>query len=84
MFLELISSRFVYTPVSSLKGFDPRWDEAFGFSLMAPELALLRFVVMDKDILTADDYIGQATIPFTSLMPGTASDQFMDYTDDFL
>ncbi|XP_065834957.1 1-phosphatidylinositol 4,5-bisphosphate phosphodiesterase eta-2-like [Oscarella lobularis] len=50
-------------------GFNPIWNETFTFTLLMPELALIRFVVMDKDVLS-DDYIGQATFPVTSLLQG--------------
>ena len=36
------------------------------------EMALIRFVVMDKDVVS-DDYIGQATFPINSLQEGIDS-----------
>jgi hypothetical protein len=35
-----------------------------------PELALIRFVVMDKDPML-DDFIGQATFPVNSIREGS-------------
>ena len=53
-------------------GFDPIWNETFTFNIIMPELALIRFVVMDKDVVS-DDYIGQATFPVNSLREGILS-----------
>lgn len=55
---------------SALVGFNPRWDAKFRFVVKVPELCLIRFVVRDKDVLSADDLIGQATIPLLSLAQG--------------
>ena len=35
-----------------------------------PELVMIRFAVYDEDVGTADDFIGQFSLPFTSLRPG--------------
>ena len=50
-------------------GFNPVWNETFQAVVRAPELALVRFKVMDKD-LNQDDFIGQFTLPFESISPG--------------
>uniref|UniRef100_A0A671NHX3 Phosphoinositide phospholipase C n=1 Tax=Sinocyclocheilus anshuiensis TaxID=1608454 RepID=A0A671NHX3_9TELE len=47
----------------------PLFDETFEFQVNMPELALLRFVVLDDDYI-GDDFIGQYTIAFECLQPG--------------
>ncbi|KAL7842838.1 hypothetical protein SRHO_G00245270 [Serrasalmus rhombeus] len=51
-------------------GFNPMWNENFQFDLYVPELALVRFVVEDYDAVSNNDFIGQCTVPFTSLQNG--------------
>ncbi|KAI4893915.1 hypothetical protein NFI96_027807, partial [Prochilodus magdalenae] len=51
-------------------GFNPRWDCTLSFQLQVPELALVRFVVEDHDHTSKNDFVGQYTIPFTSLRIG--------------
>uniref|UniRef100_A0A8B9JIR4 Phosphoinositide phospholipase C n=1 Tax=Astyanax mexicanus TaxID=7994 RepID=A0A8B9JIR4_ASTMX len=51
-------------------GFNPRWDCTLSFQLQVPELALVRFVVEDHDHKSKNDFVGQFTIPFTSLRIG--------------
>nr|XP_005297184.1 1-phosphatidylinositol 4,5-bisphosphate phosphodiesterase delta-1 isoform X1 [Chrysemys picta bellii] len=58
------------TKVIENNGFNPKWDEEFGFDIDVPELALVRFVVEDFDVSTKNDFIGQFTIPFTCLKQG--------------
>ena len=50
-------------------GFNPVWNETFQFKLTAPELTFFRFVVMDQD-LGKDDFVAQASFPFSSIRPG--------------
>ncbi|XP_063957032.1 inactive phospholipase C-like protein 2 [Lytechinus pictus] len=50
-------------------GYNPIFDESFEFSVNLPELALVRFVVLDDDFI-GDEFIGQYTIPFECLQPG--------------
>jgi phosphatidylinositol phospholipase C eta len=57
------------TKVINDNGFDPIWNESFTFNIIMPELALIRFVVMDKDPML-DDFIGQATFPVNSIREG--------------
>lgn len=59
-------------PCSCHPGFNPNWDEEFTFDIEIPELALVRFVVEDFDMSTKNDFIGQYTLPFTSLKQGKA------------
>nr|CAD2136437.1 unnamed protein product [Meloidogyne enterolobii] len=49
--------------------FNPTFDESFQFSVSVPELALIRFLVLDDDFI-GDDFIGQYTIPFDCLQSG--------------
>ncbi|XP_076851825.1 1-phosphatidylinositol 4,5-bisphosphate phosphodiesterase delta-3-A isoform X1 [Brachyhypopomus gauderio] len=51
-------------------GFNPRWDCTLSFQLQVPELVLVRFVVEDHDHTSKNDFVGQFTIPFTSLRTG--------------
>ncbi|XP_061826817.2 inactive phospholipase C-like protein 1 isoform X1 [Nerophis lumbriciformis] len=48
---------------------DPLFDETFEFEVNMPELALLRFVVLDDDYI-GDDFIGQYTVAFECLQSG--------------
>ena len=54
-----------------IAGFNPVWNETFQFIIRNPDLALVRFKVMDKDV-NGDDFIGSFCLPFTSIVPGTA------------
>jgi hypothetical protein len=47
----------------------PSWDESFQFQITSPELALVRFMVLDDDYI-GDDFIAQYTIPFECLQSG--------------
>uniref|UniRef100_A0A4W4FUM7 Phosphoinositide phospholipase C n=1 Tax=Electrophorus electricus TaxID=8005 RepID=A0A4W4FUM7_ELEEL len=51
-------------------GFNPRWDSTLSFQVQVPELALVRFMVEDHDHTSKNDFVGQFTIPFTSLRTG--------------
>lgn len=51
-------------------GFNPRWDCTLSFQLQVPDLALVRFVVEDHDHTAKNDFVGQYTLPFTSLRTG--------------
>uniref|UniRef100_A0A3Q3RB39 Phosphoinositide phospholipase C n=1 Tax=Monopterus albus TaxID=43700 RepID=A0A3Q3RB39_MONAL len=50
-------------------GDNPIFDESFEFQIILPELAMVRFVVLDDDFI-GDDFIGQYTIPLECLQPG--------------
>lgn len=50
-------------------GFNPMWEETLVFMVHMPELALVRFLVWDHDPI-GQDFIGQRTIAFNSMMPG--------------
>uniref|UniRef100_A0AAY3ZWW7 Phosphoinositide phospholipase C n=1 Tax=Denticeps clupeoides TaxID=299321 RepID=A0AAY3ZWW7_9TELE len=51
-------------------GFNPRWDCTFKFQLHVPELVMVRFLVEDHDYTSSNDFLGQFTLPLTSLRPG--------------
>ncbi|XP_017308381.1 inactive phospholipase C-like protein 2 isoform X1 [Ictalurus punctatus] len=57
------------TKTVSQNGDNPIFDESFEFQINLPELAVLRFVVLDDDYI-GDEFIGQYTIPFECLQPG--------------
>uniref|UniRef100_A0A1A8BAZ2 Phosphoinositide phospholipase C n=1 Tax=Nothobranchius kadleci TaxID=1051664 RepID=A0A1A8BAZ2_NOTKA len=58
------------TPYVGNNGFNPRWDCTFNFMVHAPDLALVRFVVEDHDFTSSNDFLGQYTLPFSSLRTG--------------
>uniref|UniRef100_A0A8C2W5I5 Phosphoinositide phospholipase C n=1 Tax=Chinchilla lanigera TaxID=34839 RepID=A0A8C2W5I5_CHILA len=51
-------------------GFNPCWGQTLQFLLRAPELALVRFVVEDYDTTSPNDFVGQFTLPLSSLKQG--------------
>ncbi|XP_051970490.1 1-phosphatidylinositol 4,5-bisphosphate phosphodiesterase delta-1a [Xyrauchen texanus] len=51
-------------------GFNPMWNTNFQFTVHVPELALVRFVVEDFDAASYNDFIGQYTVPLTSMQNG--------------
>ncbi|XP_077481546.1 1-phosphatidylinositol 4,5-bisphosphate phosphodiesterase delta-3-A-like isoform X1 [Stigmatopora argus] len=51
-------------------GFNPQWDCTFNFTINAPSLALVRFVVEDHAYASRNGFVGQYTLPFTSLRTG--------------
>ncbi|KAI5617620.1 1-phosphatidylinositol 4,5-bisphosphate phosphodiesterase delta-3-A-like, partial [Silurus asotus] len=51
-------------------GFNPRWDCTFKFLLHVPQLVLVRFVVEDHDYTARNEFLGQFTLPFTSMRTG--------------
>ncbi|XP_037070836.1 inactive phospholipase C-like protein 1, partial [Pollicipes pollicipes] len=53
----------------SNEGNSPIFDETFEFLINLPEMALLRFVVLDDEFI-GDDFIGQYSIPFECLQTG--------------
>ncbi|XP_006869217.1 PREDICTED: 1-phosphatidylinositol 4,5-bisphosphate phosphodiesterase delta-1 isoform X2 [Chrysochloris asiatica] len=59
-----------HTAVVTNNGFNPKWNTEFEFTIFVPELALVRFVVEDYDTSSKNDFIGQTTIPLSSLKQG--------------
>lgn len=62
-----------------------RWSASLMSALQVnmPELALLRFVVLDDDYI-GDDFIGQYTVPFECLQPGYRSVPLLGMAGDLL
>lgn len=56
-----------------IKGFNPSWNENFQFDVYVPELAVVRFVIEDHDSTSDNEFIGQYTVPFSSLNMGMLS-----------
>ena len=53
------------------KGYAPLWDETFEFAITVPELALIRFTILDHIRLAVSPrVIAEATIPYESLRAG--------------
>uniref|UniRef100_A0A8B9KA27 Phosphoinositide phospholipase C n=1 Tax=Astyanax mexicanus TaxID=7994 RepID=A0A8B9KA27_ASTMX len=57
------------TRVVDDNGFNPMWEETLVFTVHMPEIALVRFLVWDHDPI-GQDFIGQRTLAFNSMMPG--------------
>lgn len=57
-------------PLLFLAALNPRWNETFTFNINVPDLALIRFVLEDQMALTANDFLGQFTLPVMSLNKG--------------
>ncbi|KAI3371179.1 hypothetical protein L3Q82_023810, partial [Scortum barcoo] len=45
----------------------PHWEANMNFSISVPELCLIQFCVRDQTGLLSSDFVGQYTLPFTSL-----------------
>uniref|UniRef100_A0A8B9RKY2 Phosphoinositide phospholipase C n=1 Tax=Astyanax mexicanus TaxID=7994 RepID=A0A8B9RKY2_ASTMX len=71
------------TKTVSQNGDNPIFDESFEFQINLPELAVLRFVVLDDDYI-GDEFIGQYTIPFECLQPGYRHVPLQSLTGEFL
>jgi hypothetical protein len=50
-------------------GFNPVWDKTFRILLRFPDVAMVRFCVLDDDFV-GDDFIGQYSLPVSSIQPG--------------
>ncbi|VDN33218.1 unnamed protein product [Gongylonema pulchrum] len=61
------------TRVIDDNGFNPVWNEVFKFELRSPETAMLRLCVKDYDTTSANDFIGEFSLPVTSIRPGMSS-----------
>ena len=64
-------------------GFNPIWNEDFKFIVNCPELAFVRFNVLDEDV-GKDQSIGYYTIRFENMRQGTfffylSKIQFLQY-----
>ncbi|VDD85389.1 unnamed protein product [Enterobius vermicularis] len=50
--------------------FNPQWGEKFTLQLHCPQVALVRFCVKDFDSTSANDFVGEFTLPVMSIRPG--------------
>ena len=50
-------------------GYNPLFNESFEFQINLPELALVRFAVLDDEFI-GDEFIGQYTLPFECMQTG--------------
>ena len=66
-----------YPPHDTSSGYNPIFDESFEFQINLPELALVRFAVLDDDYI-GDEFIGQYTIPFECMQTGEFLFKFTD------
>ncbi|KAL4224626.1 Inactive phospholipase C-like protein 2 [Mactra antiquata] len=62
-------------------GYNPIFDESFEFQINLPELALVRFSVLDDDYI-GDEFIGQFTIPFECMQTGYRHVRLLSNTGD--
>ncbi|NP_001191617.1 phospholipase C [Aplysia californica] len=60
-------------------GYNPIFDESFEFQINLPELALVRFAILDDDYI-GDEFIGQYTIPFECMQTGYRHIQLLSNT----
>ncbi|CAM9582267.1 unnamed protein product [Ectocarpus sp. 12 AP-2014] len=60
------------TKVIQDNGFNPIWNETSTFEITMPEVALLMFTVMDKDV-NKDDFIAQTVLPVKNVRKGYRS-----------
>ncbi|KAG8573265.1 hypothetical protein GDO81_012338 [Engystomops pustulosus] len=51
-------------------GFNPMWNEHMEFEIDVPALAMVRFLVEDYDASSRNDFVGQYTLPLSSLQTG--------------
>ncbi|CAG9538798.1 unnamed protein product [Cercopithifilaria johnstoni] len=63
-------SRKFRTKTIRNNGFNPQFNETFTFPLHFPDFALLRFCVKDFDSTSANDFVGEYTIPIKSIRAG--------------
>nr|XP_023665507.1 inactive phospholipase C-like protein 2 [Paramormyrops kingsleyae]XP_023665508.1 inactive phospholipase C-like protein 2 [Paramormyrops kingsleyae]XP_023665510.1 inactive phospholipase C-like protein 2 [Paramormyrops kingsleyae] len=71
------------TKTVNQNGDNPIFDESFEFEINLPELAMVRFVVLDDDFI-GDEFIGQYTIPFECIQPGFRHVPLYSLTGDLL
>lgn len=54
----------------SAAALSPHWSTRMDFTISVPELCLVRFCVRDQTGLLSSEFVGQYTLPFTSLKKG--------------
>ncbi|VVA19441.1 PREDICTED: elicitor-responsive [Prunus dulcis] len=52
--------------IVSGQGSEPEWNESFSFNV-SDEVDELRLKIMDKDSFSADDFVGEATVPLEAV-----------------
>ncbi|CAH1795147.1 unnamed protein product [Owenia fusiformis] len=70
------------TAIVDNNGFLPMWNESFNFNVNCPDLALIRFLVKDNQVMSKNDLIGQTCIPFNSIQPGYRYVHLLDKHDE--
>ncbi|XP_018533001.1 1-phosphatidylinositol 4,5-bisphosphate phosphodiesterase delta-1 isoform X2 [Lates calcarifer] len=65
-------------------GFNPSWNENFQFDVYVPDLALVRFVVEDYDSTSDNEFVGQYTLPLSSLKMGYRHVPLLNKNGDLL
>ena len=63
----------ILTDFMVISGYSPIFDESFEFQINLPDLALVRFAVLDDDYI-GDEFIGQYTIPFECMQTGKGAE----------
>ncbi|XGW28975.1 hypothetical protein V3C99_008632 [Haemonchus contortus] len=58
------------TMVIKNNGFNPVWNQSFDKELFCPDIAMIRFCVKDFDSTTVNDFIGEFSIPLSSVRRG--------------
>ncbi|XP_054446776.1 1-phosphatidylinositol 4,5-bisphosphate phosphodiesterase zeta-1 [Pteronotus mesoamericanus] len=58
------------TRVIKKNAFSPRWNETFTFIIQVPELALVRFVVENQNVMAGNEFLGQYTLPVLCMSKG--------------
>jgi len=61
------------TKVIPDNGFNPIWDESFELRVLNPDMALLRLCVYDEDMFGDPNFLGAATYPIKTILPGYRS-----------
>ncbi|KAM3927984.1 1-phosphatidylinositol 4,5-bisphosphate phosphodiesterase delta-1 isoform 2-T2 [Leptodactylus fuscus] len=73
-----------FSKVVDNNGFKPMWNEHFEFEIDVPALALVRFLVEDYDASSRNDFVGQYTLPLTSLQLGYRHIHLLNRNGDLL
>ncbi|XP_022249920.1 inactive phospholipase C-like protein 2 [Limulus polyphemus] len=72
-----------HTKTVSNQGHSPLFEESFKFLVTVPELAVLRFIVLDDEYI-GDDFIGQYSIPVSCLQTGYRHLHLLNKTGELL
>ncbi|BFZ19735.1 hypothetical protein BsWGS_22774 [Bradybaena similaris] len=67
--MECDNQKFKTSPIVD-NGLNPVWGDSCVFDILCPELALIRFAVMDEDIFGDPNFLGQATYPVQCIKQG--------------